>query len=157
MTMSNASTSSLPVSGPRRSLKILLADDQGPSRLATQYLLSRLSYSVDVVANGREALDALYRTQYDVVLMDVMMPEMDGLEATRHLRRERPNGQSPSVIAMTADSGAEDRAMCRDAGMDDFLAKPLTMSELVRVLRQCEARTSLNATVDPPVAFATPV
>jgi CheY-like chemotaxis protein len=87
-----------------------------------------------VAGNGLEALAALRRQRYDVVLMDVQMPEMDGLEAARRIRREWPGADRPRVIALTANAMQEDRELCREAGMDDYLAKPVRGPQLQEAL-----------------------
>lgn len=127
----------------RRPLRILLADDQAPNRLVVQHLLRSLSYSIDIVVNGREALE---HQEYDVVLMDVLMPEIDGPEATRRIRRNRPEEQRPSVIGLTADATPEDRQMCRAVGMDDFIVKPPRTRDLIRVLERYHAQTDQDET-----------
>ena len=98
-----------------------------------QQLLSHLGYRADVVANGVEVLDALERQNYDVVLMDVQMPEMDGLEATRRLRA-RFGDASPRVIAMTANAMPGDREKCLAAGMDSYVSKPVELDDVRSVL-----------------------
>ena len=100
-------------------------------------MLGRLGHDVTVVSNGQEALDALGRSDYDAVLMDVQMPVMDGIMATRELRdRERRNGRHTPVIAMTAHALAGDRERLLDVGMDDYVSKPVNPAELVRALEQ---------------------
>ncbi|MCP4630415.1 MAG: response regulator, partial [bacterium] len=98
--------------------------------------LERLGYRADVAGNGLEVLESLRRQAYDVVLMDVQMPEMDGLEATQNINREWPKAHRPRIIAMTASVMIEDRNACEAAGMDDFVGKPIRVPELVRVLRK---------------------
>src|SRR5690606_3472592 len=93
------------------------------------YLLSRMGYQADVANNGSEALAALERRSYDIILMDMHMPEMDGLEATRNIRRLSMHPQ-PRIIALTASATQEDRASCAAAGMDDYLSKPIQVSKL---------------------------
>jgi CheY-like chemotaxis protein len=90
-----------------------------------------------VAANGIEAIQAVERQPYDVILMDVQMPEMDGLEATRRICERWPSGERPRIIAMTANAMQGDREMCLEAGMDDYLAKPIRVEELVAALSQC--------------------
>jgi CheY-like chemotaxis protein len=90
-----------------------------------------------VVENGREALDALERVTYDVVLMDVQMPELDGLEATRRIRERLRSTHGPTIIAMTANAMEGDREECLAAGMDDYLSKPIRLEELSRALARC--------------------
>nr|MDT0664607.1 response regulator [Micromonospora sp. DSM 115978] len=101
--------------------------------------LERLGYQTDVAGNGVEVLDALDRAPYDVVLMDVQMPEMDGLTATRRLREILPSDRQPQVVAMTAGAFAEDREACLAAGMDGFLCKPVDRGELASTLERSAA------------------
>jgi len=120
------------------SLRILLAEDNATSQKVAVKMLKRLGYKADVVANGIEALQALERQPYDLVLMDLRMPEMDGLEATRITRQRWPvNG--PKIIAVTAYALQGDREKCLDAGMDDYISKPIKVSELAEVLRRYQA------------------
>jgi len=93
-------------------------------------LLQRLGYAADVAADGEETLDALRRQRYDVILMDVQMPGMDGLEAARRIRDEWPAEERPRMIAVTANALREDRETCLAAGMDDYLSKPVLMEDL---------------------------
>ena len=93
-------------------------------------MVEKLGHHIDVVANGREATEAVHLAPYDVVLMDVEMPEMDGLEATRIIRRMLPQWKRPRIVAMTASALAEDRRSCSDSGMDDYLAKPVRLGDL---------------------------
>ena len=102
-------------------------------------MLKRLGYRADYVANGIEALQALERQPYDVVLMDVRMPEMDGLEATRIIRQRWPDN-GLKVIAITAFALEGDREKCIEAGMDDYISKPIKMEELAEVLRRYQAQ-----------------
>jgi CheY-like chemotaxis protein/HPt (histidine-containing phosphotransfer) domain-containing protein len=120
--------------GKQWPLRILLAEDNATNQKLAQRLLARMGYGADVVANGLEAVEAVNRQWYDVVLMDVQMPEMDGLEATRHIRRELPDARQPRVIAMTANAMQGDREMCLAAGMDDYVSKPIRIEELVNAL-----------------------
>ena len=109
-------------------LDILVAEDNNVNQKVVQQLLAHLGYRVDLVANGVEALDALARQHYDVVLMDIHMPEMDGLEATRRLRER--HGATPRVIAMTANAMPGDREKCFAAGMDGYVSKPIELDAL---------------------------
>lgn len=118
-------------------LSILLAEDNIVNQRVTQRMLNKLGYQTDLAANGIEALQALERQPYDVVLMDVLMPEMDGLEATKAICQRWPNG--PRIIAMTASALKGDREMCLAAGMDDYLSKPVRMEELSAVLSKCRS------------------
>ena len=123
-----------PTLGERHPLRILLAEDNVVNQKVASLLLQRLGYRVDIAANGLEVLEAVTRKEYDVVLMDVQMPEMDGLEATRRLRAQAPLRGKPRVIAMTANAMHEDKKECLAAGMDDFVAKPIRIEELVAAL-----------------------
>jgi CheY-like chemotaxis protein len=120
--------------GKQWPLRILLAEDNATNQKLALRLLARMGYQADVAANGLEVLEALDRQIYDVVLMDVQMPELDGLEATRRLRRGFPKARQPHVIAMTANAMQGDREMCLAAGMDDYVGKPIRVEELVAAL-----------------------
>jgi CheY-like chemotaxis protein len=123
-----------PEMAARHPLRILLAEDNVVNQKLALRLLSQMGYRADVAANGLEVLQAVKRQPYDVIFMDVQMPEMDGLEATRHLCAEIPTGKRPCIIAMTANAMQGDREMCLDAGMDDYLSKPIRVDELVNAL-----------------------
>ncbi|MCW5966073.1 MAG: response regulator [Bryobacterales bacterium] len=118
--------------------QVLLAEDNLINQHVAMAMLRRLGIRADVVASGREALEALERKRYQLVLMDVQMPEMDGLEATRRLRQLEQSASGPrvSVVAMTAHAMQGDRQTCLDAGMDDYVPKPIRRSELEEVLRR---------------------
>jgi CheY-like chemotaxis protein/HPt (histidine-containing phosphotransfer) domain-containing protein len=118
-------------------LRLLVAEDNAVNRQLALALLGKLGYRADVVENGREALDALERERYDVVLMDVQMPELDGLEATRRIRERFGSNDAPRIIAMTANAMEGDRDDCLAAGMDDYLSKPIRPDELSRALARC--------------------
>jgi len=105
-------------------LRILFAEDNSTNQLVGRLMLAKLGHRVDVVGNGREAVEALRWASYDLVLMDVQMPEMDGLEATRRIRTDLPGPRQPHIVALTASVASEDRMACRDAGMDGYLAGP---------------------------------
>jgi CheY-like chemotaxis protein len=124
--------------GQRLPLRILLAEDNAINQKLALYMLERLGYRADLAANGLEVLQALQRQRYDVVLMDVVMPEMDGLEATRAILRDWATGERPRIIAMTANAMREDRETCLAAGMDDYLSKPIHIEELVNALNRCQ-------------------
>lgn len=115
-------------------LRILLAEDNLVNQKVALMMLERLGYRADVAANGHEVLAALQRQSYDVILMDVQMPEMDGLEATRRVRAEIESYRQPRIIAMTANALQGDRERCLEAGMDDYISKPVQIRDLVAAL-----------------------
>jgi CheY-like chemotaxis protein len=129
----------------RRPLRILLAEDNETNQRLALLLLQKLGYAADVAGNGLEALGALRREPYDVVFMDVEMPELDGLEASRRIHREWPAGQRPRIIAMTANAMEGDRETCFAAGMDDYLSKPIRPNELAAALARCTPRAEADA------------
>jgi len=122
-------------------LRILLVEDNAMNRRLATILLDRMGYTADVATNGLEAIQALERGTYDVVLMDIQMPELDGLEATRRIRARWPDDARPRIVALTANAMAEDRAATVEAGMDDYLSKPIRPDELTEALRRSERRT----------------
>ncbi|HET9938505.1 MAG TPA: response regulator [Gaiella sp.] len=124
-----------PEMGERLPLRILLAEDNSVNQMLAVRLLRGLGYTADVAGNGVEAVDAVERGGYDLVLMDVQMPEMDGLEATREIRA-RHAADGPRIVAMTANAMAEDRDECLAAGMDDYVSKPIRIEELVSALER---------------------
>jgi CheY-like chemotaxis protein len=97
-------------------------------------LLEKLGHQADIVANGLEAIDSLNRQKYDLVLMDVQMPELDGLEATKRIRSEFTTINQPTIIAVTANAMSGDKEKCLEAGMNDYLAKPITLQSLEKSL-----------------------
>ncbi|WP_433043492.1 ATP-binding protein [Dactylosporangium sp. CS-033363] len=119
---------------PVRPLRILIAEDNQVNQTVATMMLAKLGHRADVAANGAEALDAVRRARYDVVLMDVQMPVLDGLDATRRIRAELPPDRQPHIIALTASALIEDRAACEAAGMDDYLTKPMRPTDLASVL-----------------------
>jgi PAS domain S-box-containing protein len=128
-------------SAERRQLKILLADDNAVNQQVALALLAKIGYRADIVVNGEEVLDALAHQQYDVVLMDVEMPVMDGLEASRRINQLWP-AERPRIIAMTANAMQGDRDTCLAAGMDDYVSKPIRKAELAAALARSESRTT---------------
>jgi PAS domain S-box-containing protein len=117
-------------------LKLLVAEDNLVNQKVALLMLRKLGLRADVAANGREVLQALERQDYDVVLMDVQMPEMDGFEATKAIRERWKNGL-PHIIAVTAHALEGDRKRCIEAGMDDYISKPVRLGDLTRVLVEC--------------------
>lgn len=132
--------------GKRLPLHILLAEDHATNQRLALLTLERLGYRADVAANGLEVLAALDRQAYDVILMDMQMPEMDGLEATRLIRGRGAGICQPRIIAMTANVTRDDRQACLEAGMNDYLAKPIRVDELVAALNKSQP-TNRNETL----------
>ena len=124
-----------PRAEPSRPLRILLAEDNVVSQMVARGLLEKLGYRPDIVANGLEVLEALERQQYDVVLMDIHMPELDGLEATRRVR-QKLGPEGPWIIAMTAATMESERQRYQDGGMNDFIAKPVLIETLRSALER---------------------
>jgi CheY-like chemotaxis protein len=118
-------------------LRILLAEDNPVNQRVAVRLLERLGYQPDAVSDGLEVLQALARQTYDIILMDVQMPEMDGLEATRQIRAQWTREEQPWICALTAGAMKENRDECLAAGVDDFLSKPINVKELERSLARC--------------------
>jgi len=104
-------------------------------------LLQQMGYRADVASNGIEAVESIERQPYDVVLMDVQMPEMDGLAAAREINRRWPDGTRPRIVAMTANAMQGDREECLAAGMDDYVTKPIRVDQLVDALNQAKPGT----------------
>jgi len=124
----------------RHPLRILLAEDNLVNRKLALRLLQQMGYQADLASNGIEAIESVARQTYDVILMDVQMPEMDGLEATRRIVARWPNGERPRIVAMTANAMQGDREACLAAGMDDYVVKPIRVDALVDALMQTTAR-----------------
>jgi|GEM_PF-3371435 len=115
-------------------LRILLAEDNVVNQKLALRLLQQMGYRADLASNGLEAVQSIERQTYDVVLMDVQMPELDGLEASRQITRRWPAGARPRIVAMTANAMQGDREACLDAGMDDYVTKPIRVDALVEAL-----------------------
>ena len=124
----------------RHPLRILLAEDNGVNQKLALRLLAQMGYRADLAGNGREAVDSVARQGYDLLLLDVRMPEMDGLQATRQIVARWPAGQRPRIVAMTANALNGDRPQCLAAGMDEHLSKPLRVAALIAVLADTTAR-----------------
>jgi two-component system, sensor histidine kinase and response regulator len=120
---------------PPSGVRVLVAEDDAASRRVVLSILERTGAHVGLVRNGREAVDAFSRAVYDLVLMDIQMPEMDGFEATRRIRaHERDGGGHVPIVAITAHAMPGDRERCLAAGMDDYLTKPIRLADLDRLL-----------------------
>jgi PAS domain S-box-containing protein len=137
----------------RLPLRILLAEDNEINQDVVSQFLGRLGYQPDIAENGHQVLDALQRQPYDVILMDVQMPEMDGLEATQHIRRDLPRDQQPRIIAVTANALRGERAACLAAGMDDYISKPIELAQLIQALeRSAQAAPDADRPASPETA-----
>jgi signal transduction histidine kinase/ActR/RegA family two-component response regulator len=135
-----------------RPLRILLAEDNRINQLVTIRLLERLGHVVDTVTDGKEAVERMASSTYDVVLMDLQMPEMDGIEATqaiRRLERERGHRRVP-VVALTARATKDDREECLGAGMDGYLQKPFVRETLIEAIAEVVDRSMLRFRRSPP-------
>jgi CheY-like chemotaxis protein/HPt (histidine-containing phosphotransfer) domain-containing protein len=135
----------------RHPLRILVTEDNVVNQRLALRLLEKLGYRADVAANGLEALEALERQRYDLVLMDVQMPEMDGVEATRHIIEQSTDGERPWIVAMTAEVMRGDREGFLAAGMNDYVAKPIRPQELVAAITRTPRRRTAAATADAEV------
>ncbi|MDH5246816.1 MAG: response regulator, partial [Betaproteobacteria bacterium] len=121
-------------------LRILVAEDNAVNQKVVMRLLGRMGYRADVAANGLEVLDAIERQHYDVVLMDIQMPEMDGIEAARRIFQRRDRHEAPRLIAMTANAMPGDRELALSVGMEGYLTKPIDLSILRQALLGLSAR-----------------
>ena len=129
-----------PAMATRHPLRILLAEDNVVNQKLALRLLQQMGYRADLASNGLEAVESVQRQVYDAVLMDVQMPEMDGLDAAREITSRWKPRQRPRIIAMTANAMQGDREMCVAAGMDDYLTKPIRVDQLVAALYNVEPR-----------------
>jgi CheY-like chemotaxis protein/HPt (histidine-containing phosphotransfer) domain-containing protein len=144
----------------RLPLRLLLAEDNSINQRVGLLLLEKLGYTADVAGNGVEALEALRRQPYDLILMDIQMPVLDGLEATRRIRAEFPAERQPRVVALTANVLREQREACAAAGMDDFVQKPVSLGDLRAALARCgglEPAGAERSAVPPPDPGSSPL
>ena len=137
-------------------LRILVVEDNHINQNLITLMLDRLGYAASVASNGLEALKAVKAAIYDVVLMDVQMPEMDGMEATRRIRADLPPAAQPRIIAMTANAMTGDRESCLQAGMNDYISKPLHIEELIRSLKEAKP-VELTTPLKPASEVPAPV
>jgi CheY-like chemotaxis protein len=126
-------------------MKILVAEDNYPNQKIIEALLKRKGYEVEIVSNGKEVIEILNKSEFDLILMDLMMPEMDGIEATRLIReKEKIKGGHVLIVALTANAFKEDQEKCLEAGMDDYIAKPINSKELYEMIEKKNRSISGN-------------
>jgi CheY-like chemotaxis protein len=118
------------------SVRVLVVEDNVVNQRVATRMLERIGLRADVAANGREALDLLELVPYDLVFMDCQMPEMNGYQAAAQFRRRERSGRRVTIIAMTAEAIGDCRERCMDAGMDDFIAKPVKLEDLADTLKK---------------------
>jgi PAS domain S-box-containing protein len=138
-----------PRSSPKRRLRVLLAEDNLVNQRVTRAQLTRLACEVDLAADGREAVAAITRRRYDLVFMDCQMPDVDGFDATREIRRREGDGPHVPIVALTANALRGDRERCLAAGMDDYLAKPTDLDALERTLDRHAPSAPAGRPVEP--------
>jgi CheY-like chemotaxis protein/HPt (histidine-containing phosphotransfer) domain-containing protein len=138
-----------------RTGRVLIAEDNAANRKLALAMLHRLGYSADAAASGLEAIEAVHKLRYDAVLMDCRMPEMDGFQATAEIRRRETSPPRIPIIAMTADAMEGDRQRCLDAGMDDYLSKPVSFESLAAVLDRWLSPADPRPNPTSPAALST--
>jgi CheY-like chemotaxis protein len=131
------------------SFLILVAEDNPINQKVVHHMLQKLGFKADFVRDGIEAVEAVRRTHYDIIFMDVMMPEMDGIDATGIIRSEEAPGSHVHIIALTASAQGKDRARCLAAGMDDYLSKPFMLDTLKEKLDRFMGPDFADDSVDP--------
>ncbi|NEZ59208.1 response regulator [Adonisia turfae] len=134
-------------------LQILLAEDNGVNQQLATQLLKKMGYRADLVGNGLEAINALERQSYDVILMDLQMPDMDGLTATQKICEQWSAVNRPWIIAVTANAMQGDREACLKAGMDDYISKPIQIEELVAALQRVPSRKAQESWKEQPASI----
>lgn len=132
------SASEMTASPTETALKILVVEDYEDNRILFMMLLETLGYQADSVKNGVEVLERLDQQDYDIVLMDCQMPRMDGYEATRELRQREGDQKHTIIIGLTANAMEGDRQKCLDAGMDDYMSKPVRLETLAEMIQKWE-------------------
>jgi CheY-like chemotaxis protein len=128
------STTPIPLLAEKYPFRILLAEDNPINQQLVLLILNKMGYNPDTAENGKEVLTQLQQQPYDIIFMDIQMPEMDGLEATRTIRSG--NGHQPVIIAITANATCQDREECLAQGMNDYLSKPVNIGELIHTLEK---------------------
>jgi len=130
----------------KRPMSVLVAEDSPSNQRMIVEMLRRMGYRPDAVADGREVIQALELRHYDLILMDIKMPQMDGLEASRQIRKLCPPEKQPRIVAITAFAMEGDREKCLEAGMDDYLAKPVEKNDLMAILMKYSPEQDKQAT-----------
>ncbi len=130
------------------SFSILLAEDNPVNQKVALRVLKHLGYQADVVGNGKEVIKAIADKSYDLIFMDIQMPEMDGLEATQYIRSQEKESQLPpiAIVAITANATHDDQYTCRKAGMNDYISKPIQIEELRKILQRYESLKNETST-----------
>jgi CheY-like chemotaxis protein len=130
--------------GERLPLTILLAEDNPINQIVASSILDEMAYKTDLAETGLQVLEAMHKRAYDVIFMDMQMPDMDGLEATRRIRADFPPDRQPVIIAMTANAMEGDRQQCLDIGMNDYISKPV-LPEAVEAALEHWCKPGINA------------
>ncbi|MEM7028771.1 MAG: response regulator [Chloroflexota bacterium] len=133
----------------RNPLRILLAEDNLINQKVAQGLLGRLGYDIDIAQNGYEVLEALSQQPYDLILMDIQMPQMDGFEATKQVHQAYPPAERPQIVAMTASALQSDTEAYQKAGMDGYIAKPIQVQNLISMLKKCAEKRHTPSVPSP--------
>ena len=137
--------------GGAPSIRVLLAEDHKVNQMLATTMLENLGHTVELVVNGAEAVEGVKSNSYDLVLMDVQMPVMDGVEATIAIRKLGGQGASIPVIAMTANAMQGDREQYLAAGMDDYIAKPIILTDLAEKVLKWGSKRSSRGTAEPEI------
>lgn len=133
-------------------LNILVAEDNNINQVLMMTLLKKMGYNADLVENGKQVLEKIEEKAYDVILMDIQMPVLDGLEATIQIVKKYPNEKDrPRIIAVTASAMKEDREQCQKAGMDAFLIKPVRQNKLIEIISSCSNRRGESPAIKKPI------
>jgi CheY-like chemotaxis protein len=132
-------------SAPAQTLKILIAEDHPVNQRVAQLMLRSLGYEAQLVSDGLQVLQALSQIDYDLVMLDLQMPQLDGLECARRIRNQHPGASTPWLIAVTANVVSGEQDACLAAGMNDFLPKPVTTEALRAALARCLSAVSVTA------------
>lgn len=140
--------------GKRHPLRILLAEDNTTNQTVAKIMMASLGYEIDIASNGQDAIRALAETPYDLILMDVQMPKMDGVTATKLIRQDYPAHQQPRIVALTAHAMSGDRERLLAAGMDDYLSKPIRLTDVQEVLERAFTAQGENTHTETKMQMA---